>query len=234
MAQSAAIINDDESDQYTWRLQIEEAGYLPYVVQRPSGRGFETVEELAQEVESHARFAVFDHRLSPKGFAQFTGAQVVATLYDRKQTAPLLVSGFEKMDAETTIRMYRQKVPVLISSGEFSRDDPETIRACFDTCGRELWQGEVPLTRRTLRTIVQIEERTFDSGIEVVDAFVPGWNTEDRVRFPLNLIDPTMRSRAQPGQRFFAWVNTGAERDEDLFFSDFEITPDPDPNDGLS
>jgi hypothetical protein len=33
---------------------------------------------------------------------------------------------------------------------------------------------------------------------------------------------------------FFAMVNTGAARDEDLFLSDFELAPEPDPNDGLA
>jgi hypothetical protein len=227
---SAAIINDDESYQDMWRMQVEEAGYHAYIVRRP-GRAFVSIEELATEVERHARFAVFDHRLAPRDFAQFSGAAIVAALYDRRTTAPLLVSGYEKQDADTSIRLHRQKVPVLLSSGEFR--DPETIRTCFDISASEVWERQLPLTRRTLRTIVAIEYCTSESGIAVVDAFVPGWNTEDRVRFPVDLIGPSIRDRAKPGQRFFALVNTGAQRDEDLYFSDFELAPEPDSNDGL-
>lgn len=228
----AAIINDDENAQDIWRLHVEEAGYDAYIVKRPRGRAFASIDELAAEVEKHARFAVFDHRLAPRDFAQFSGAAIVAALYDRRTTAPLLVSTYERQDADTTIRLHRRKVPVLLSNSEFG-NDPETIRACFDLCASEIWKQQLPLARRTLRTIVAIEYRTSEADLDVVDALVPGWNTEDRVRFPVDLIAPSIRHRAQVGQRFFALVNTGAQRDEDLFFSDFELAPEPDPNDGL-
>ena len=126
---SVAIVNDDERDRDVWSCQVAEAGYEPYIVRRPGNHSFSSVEEMANEVEQHASFAVIDHRLSPKGLAQFTGAETVAALYDRHRIAPLLVTTWEKQDSDTTIRLYRKKVPVLLSAQDF--DDPETIRECF-------------------------------------------------------------------------------------------------------
>jgi len=227
---SVAIVNDDEVYQDSWSLQVAEAGYEPYIVRRPVNRPFYSVEELADEVERHALFAVFDHRLAPRNFAQFTGAATIAALYDRHRTAPLLVTTWERQDAETTIRLHRKKVPVLLSAQDF--DDPGVIRDCLTACAREVRDRQVPSERRPWRTAVQIEDR--DDRIGVVDALIPGWNPEAKVTFPLDLIAPELRDLAVPGQVFFALVNTGAERDEDLFFSDFELAPEPDPNDGLA
>jgi hypothetical protein len=227
---SVAIVNDDEIYQDSWGLQVAEAGYEPYIVRRPAHRRFLSVDELVNEVEQHAAFAVFDHRLAPKDFAQFTGAAAIAALYDRHQTAPLLVTTWEKQDAETTIRLHRKKVPVLLSAQDF--DDPEMIRQSLAACAKEVRDYQVPLERRAWRTAVKIEDR--DDRIGVVDALVPGWNPEVKVTFPLELIDPKLRHCAVPSTVFFALVNTGAERDEDLFFSDFELAPEPDPDDGLA
>jgi hypothetical protein len=226
----AAIINDDERDQDMWSLQVEEAGYEPYVVRRPQGHAFGSVDELALVVESNAKFAVFDHRLAQGDMAQFTGAEIVAALYDRHQTAPLLVTTYDRIDKDTTIRLHRRKVPILLSSENF--DDPETIRECFRICGQEVWDGVLSLQRRPWRTIIQIEEVDFK--IKTVDALVPGWNPDVKVRFPLDLIDRYLHDRVESGRHFFARVNTCAEREEDLFFYDFELAPEVDPNDGLA
>lgn len=229
---SVAIVNDDERDRDVWRYQVAEAGYEPYIVQRPGNRPFHSIDEMAHEVEQHAALAVFDHRLQPKGLATFTGAAMVAALYDRHRIASLLVTTYEKQDADSAIRLYRKKIPVLLSAQDF--DDPETIRECFTASAREVRDGQVPSERRAWRTAVQIEDRDDGSRIKVVDALIPGWNPEAKVTFPLDLISPELRDSAQPGRVFFALVNTGAERDEDLFFSDFELAPEPDPNDGLA
>jgi hypothetical protein len=121
-------------------------------------------------------------------------------------------------------------VPILLSSENF--DDPETIRECFRICGQEVWDGVLSLQRRPWRTIIQIEEVDFK--IKTVDALVPGWNPDVKVRFPLDLIDRYLHDRVESGRHFFARVNTCAEREEDLFFYDFELAPEVDPNDGLA
>ena len=38
----------------------------------------------------------------------------------------------------------------------------------------------------------------------------------------------------KPNIRLFAYVNTGAEKSDDLYFEKFELAPEPDEDDGLA
>ena len=77
--------------------------------------------------------------------------------------------------------------------------------------------------RRMWRTAVQIEKRN-DS---LVDVLIPGWNPNTKVTLPVEYIEPGLRDLAVPGRVFFALVNIGAARSEDLVFGDFELAPEP-------
>jgi hypothetical protein len=229
---SVAIVNDDASYRDIWSLQVVEAGYQPYVVEPPKGRSFTSLPQLLKEVEHNARFAVIDHRLASRNFAQFTGAAAAAALYDRHKTAPVLVTTFEQIDADTTIRLYRSKVPVLVSAADFGISD--SIDRWFAASAEETLDRRLPPERRPWRTIVQVEAISNEAGKNVVDAIVPGWNPDIRVRFPVELVRSSLRRYAKTGVAFFAMVNTGAYRQEDLFFTDFELAPEADVEDGLS
>ena len=63
---------------------------------------------------------------------------------------------------------------------------------------------------RTLLRIVGIEK---ESGQEVIDAIIPGWNPHIAVRFPARLLPKSIRkSHMKMGARLFAKVNIGAEK----------------------
>ena len=227
-----AIINDDPSDRDVWSMQIEEAGFTPLVIEQPVGRAFESVHELIEQVEGRASWAVCDHRLSPRGMAQFTGAEAVASLNERRKTPALLVTTWNKIDVDVSIRRYRTHVPILLSADEFQ--DPDIIRQQLKACSDEVIAGVVPAHRVALRTLLRIEELSTESGVDVVDAVIPGWNPNTKVRFPLELIDEALRHHASQGSYFVALVNRGAQSEEELFLERFELAPEIDTNDGLS
>jgi CheY-like chemotaxis protein len=227
-----AIINDDPSDRDIWSLQIEEAGFRPVVIEQPAGRAFASVAELLAQIEGHARWAVCDHRLSRGGLAQFYGAEAVAQLNQRRQTPALLVTTWSKIDVDVSIRRYRSNVPILLSADEFQ--DPVIIRAQLKACSEEVIDGRIPAHRVARKSLVHVETRTTESGIEVVDAVIPGWNPNTKVRFPLALVEPALWEQVRDGAYFLAYVNRGAEKEEDLFLERFEIAPEVDPNDGLA
>jgi CheY-like chemotaxis protein len=232
LPKQVAIINDDPSERDVWSLQIEEAGYQPLVIQQPTGGSFDTVQELLALVEGHAKWAVCDHRLSPRGMAQFVGAEAVATLNQRRQTPALLVTTWSKIDVDVSIRLYRSNVPVMLSADEFQ--DPVIIQSQLNACFREVVERQVPPHRIARKTLVRIETRTSETGVEVVDAVIPGWNPNTKIRFPLALIDERLRDHVRGGAFFSAYVNRGAEREEDLFLERFELAPEVNPNDGLA
>lgn len=231
-SQQVAIINDDPSDRVVWSLQIEEAGYQPLVIEQPSGGSFDAVQQLLDEVEGRAKWAVCDHRLSPRGMAQFVGAEAVAAFNRNRQTPALLVTTWSKIDVDVSIRQYRRHVPVMLDADEFQ--DPGIIRSQLDACFREVVEGQVPPHRIPRKTLVRIEATARETNLEVVDAVIPGWNPNTKIRFPLVLIGKHLHEYVCPGAFFSAYVNRGAEREEDLFLESFELAPEANPNDGLA
>jgi len=227
-----AIINDDPAERDIWSLQIEEAGYQPLVIQQPTGGFFANVQQLVAEVEGQAKWAVCDHRLSPRGMAQFVGAEAVAALNQRRHTPALLVTTWSKIDVDVSIRLYRSNVPIMLSADEFQ--DPGNIQFQLNACFREVVERQVPLHRVARKTLVRIETRTTETNVEVVDAVIPGWNPNTKIRFPLALIEDRLHEHVRDGAFFSAYVNRGAEREEDLFLERFELAPEVNPNDGLA
>ena len=69
------------------------------------------------------------------------------------------------------------------------------------------------------RTLIRIDSVTKD----IVTAFIPGWNAgKEAVSFSLLLIPDILRHHVKPNEYFMAQVNIGAEKMEDLRYSDFE------------
>jgi hypothetical protein len=107
--------------------------------------------------------------------------------------------------------------------------DPKTIRAGLQNCVREI-RGFVPSERKPHRALVRIDELDGNR----VTAFVPQWNPLQAVYFLDSLIPEHLRNDLVAGRHFTAMVNIGAKDADELFFEDFVLAPEPDPNDGLS
>ena len=82
--------------------------------------------------------------------------------------------------------------------------------------------------------LIRITHVTSESGEQVVDVIVPGWNPWRAVRLPVSLIPDDLHSKVEPEAAFFAKVNIGTEKAEDLYFKEFELAEEPDPDDGLA
>jgi CheY-like chemotaxis protein len=219
-----AVVDDDPSQADVMGELIRDAGYEPIIL----GPRFERVEDLVGKVRESADAAICDHRLRPRGYARFDGAEAVASLVDMRIPS-LLVTQYFDIDADVSIRLWRHRVPVLLSRDDA---DPDRIVQGFGDCVREI-RGEHLLGRRPWRTLIQVDEVADESGERVVDAHIPSWNPHQAVRFPAALIPPPLQAHLAPGAFFFARVNIGAERAADLYFSDFESAPDPEPEDVL-
>lgn len=223
--QRIAIVDDDKDavDVAIW--QVEDAGFEAFVVEK----SFQEVNDLALYIMENAQGALCDHRLAQYALAPFPGSKLVAALYDKKIPS-ILITQYVETDTAVSIRMYRQKIPVLLSRDEANAS---TIKKGIEDCVSEL-NGRVPSTRRAHRTLLNIIDITHDSEKEVVDVIVPGWNPHRAVRFPTLLIPEELHAVLKPDGWLFARINTGAEKAEDLFFDQFEIAPELDDDDGLA
>ncbi|QLE59519.1 hypothetical protein FD725_24735 [Nostoc sp. TCL26-01] len=222
-----AIIDDDKDLAELTALQVDAAGYEPYLLE--DDRHFYQVSDLVSLIKENTQCAVCDHRLMKSGFANFYGAELVANLYDLKFPS-LLITQYTEMDTSFSIRKWRHKIPVLLSR---DKADASSIAKGIEDCNLEL-SGKIPSTRKPRRTIVRITNIDEESHERVIDAFVPSWNPYKAVRFPASLIPENIRVVLKPNIRLFAHVNTGAEKSDDLYFEKFELASEPDEDDGLA
>ncbi len=223
--QRIAIVDNESTDAQIPEWEVEAAGFEPIIV----NRSFKKIEELAAYIKAEAQGALCAHRLASYGLAHFYGAKLVASLYDLKIPA-VLITQYADIDNDVSIRKWRDKIPVLLNRNEA---DADTIRRGIAKCASEL-EGNVPYTRRPHRVLLRITNITYESNEQVVDAIIPSWNPHWAVRFPVSLIPPDLHGMLAIDIAFFAQVNIGAEKSDDLYFREFELAPEPDDDDGLA
>jgi hypothetical protein len=222
------IIIDDEKDfAETVAWAVEDAGYEPFLIVEGS---FQKVDDLVSQLPEDTYGVLCDHRLGRSGLASFYGSDLVAALYDRKIPA-LLDTQFYDMDSDVSIRRWRHKIPVLLNKGDIVAF---TIEQGLKICLSEL-NGNVSSDRKSYRNIVRLVDVAQGSGEEVVDVIIPSWNPLKAVRLPLSLIrEWILDFQPRLDTRLIANVNSGAENPEDLYFTNFEIAPEPEQIDGIS
>ena len=206
----------------------EEANLLPSIISEDDG-SFGSTEKLLERVRANSCAAVIcDHRLSQTGFARFTGAEFVASLF-RERIPAVLLSTFSSIDSETSIKLHKAQIPSLLTRSALG---PDELVAALRRCESEL-AGNVPPERQLWRTLVRIEGISEESDIPVADAIVHTWDPDDAIRFPLDLIEDTSIRKAVAETnrlplRLFAMVNVGCRDESDLFLKAFEWAPEPD------
>jgi len=80
-------------------------------------------------------------------------------------------------------------------------------------------------SRKPWRTLIRIEK--VDSERAMAYIVIPGWNPNEIVSLPLVMFPEVQRKEVVAGARFFVKVNTGADHQDELYFSDFELIEKP-------
>jgi hypothetical protein len=218
-----AIVDDDSNALKVTAVVVQQAKFIPV----PLNRSFESVAELVRTLLAEADAAIVDHRLTFSQLNPFTGAEVVADLFNKSWPAVLTTQYYDQ-EADVSIREYRASVPVVLPYDDV---DAPTVIEAFRLVKEEL-AGQVPLSRKPRRVQLRIVRERSESQVKLLDVIIPAWNPRHVVSFPLSLVGSTI-SQVHEGDWLEAGVNIGAENAEDLFFVDFAPSPEPDPNDGL-
>jgi len=219
-----AIVDDDPENAETYSINVEHGGGKAITFTENLG----DLEPLLQEVEAKANGVLCDHRLGHRTLATFTGARAVAEWFKHKFPA-ILVSSYVNLDMHTTIREWRRYIPVVIDKDAITK---EAIIKGFADCKQEL-ASNLPTYRKPRRAIVMVVDSGEYAGAEYIDAIVAQWSRMP-VRFPKSLLGQLESHSIEMGMRFIADVNIGARSAEELFFENFELAPEPDPNNGLA
>jgi hypothetical protein len=223
-----AIIDDDIQSRNNLAFIVDDAGYEPEII---TGKYGNDKKKLIDEIQSKNIFGVIsDHRLSPGHLASFYGSELLASLYDLKVPS-ILITQFLDMDADVSIRKYRNKLPAVIGRGN---QTPEIFDNLINLSYEEILNGP-SATRKPHRALIRIEDFKNEDGEEVVDGIITNWNSNIAVRFPLELIPNNIRTKIHNTDicRLMAFVNTGASESKDLFITDIHLAPDIEDSDGL-
>ena len=222
-----AVIDDILGQAETTAGVAEEAKLVPSIISEAHG-AFKNTQQLLRLVQENDCAAVIaDHRLSQTGFASFTGAEFVASLYDRGMPAVLL-STFSAIDGDTSIKLFRARIPSLLPRSALG---PREIMVELKRSENEL-AGHTSAERRAWRTLVRIEGISKEGEIPVADAIVHTWRPDLAIRYPLDLIEESsikqhLTSNSSWPVRLFAEVNVGCHDANDLFLRSFEWAPEP-------
>ena len=222
-----AVVDDIVEQAETIAGIAEEARLAPAIISETDGV-FQYTNQLLQLVQDNNCSAVIcDHRLSQRGFASFTGAEFVATLYDRGMPAVLL-STFTAIDGDTSIKLHRARIPSLIPRSDL---DPRRIMYGLQLSESEL-AGHTAPERKPWRTLVRIESIYREGETPVAEAILHTWRPDLAIRYPVELIeDSSIRQYLLDNDswpvRLFAEVNVGCDDANDLFLRSFEWAPEP-------
>lgn len=216
------VIDDNADARDAMAECVIDASLEPIIVNNRLPSMNEFIQKLINNSDAAA---IFDHRLMPGNYAGFTGAEAVASLYQRCFPA-LLVTKWSSADIDN-IRRFRRFIPALIPSGGI---EEETITNGLQQCLNE-FEGHFTPERKPWRTLVRIEEDLSpESKMPLVYAVISAWNPNQVIRFPLELIDRKYHKFVNAGVRFFAQINIGAKHQDDLFFEKFELAEKPQGN----
>jgi hypothetical protein len=207
------IIDDKPDARRIMAMTVDEANLEPVI---ESGQ-LPPLPQFVTAAIGKADAAICDYKLSLGTYAQFNGAEAVAMFYEHNWPA-LLCTTWGKADIDA-MRVYRRKIPILISTDDLN---PDTIAIGFEYCIRE-FKGDFSPSRRPWRTLVRVEDVDEHSKPSMLYIVLPSWYSSDKIRLQLDLIPSSLRRRVKPGVKFHAQVNKGAEDQDDLYFDNFEF-----------
>jgi hypothetical protein len=205
------IVDDELEARESYEYAVADADLEAVSMEGPLPNLLTFVEDLPQKADA----VLCDHHLSVKNYANFTGAALVASCYDRRFPA-VLCTDWEDAQIDL-IRPYRPRIPALIRPHDLT---PESLTAGLEIFLKEI-NGEWTQERKPWRTQILVVDE--DGGNR--DPFyveIPGWSSDEVVRLTKNVVGLEVREHLRTGQRFHAKVNIGADRQEELFFLDWE------------
>jgi CheY-like chemotaxis protein len=218
-----AILEDDPTNRERLAEKIHDCGGVPLPVAGPAP----ALSQLKRYCAANRiNLLVCDHHLSDRNYASYFGAQAVAQSY-RNGVGGILVTAFERDDAEVLLRRDRRFIPALLHSP--SEVTSAKLQAALIQAEQEVLYKKPVQARVGHRTIMSVQaiEARGSAKDKVVKVFMSQWSNEQAVVFPLDEIPSKFHSEVKPGRLLIAEVNIEAGRQEDLFFTKFEL---PDKN----
>ena len=203
------IVDDDPEARVGYGYPVEDLGLEPVMAEGP----FDTAESFVTEVKRSADAVVCDYYLKKQDYAKCDGDVLVAECY--KAGIPGMLCTTLPNVNRTIRRDCLRYIPALL---ETNSPEPGALTKAWSDGLCEIG-GTFHPTRRPWRTLVRVDEVT-DGGY--LYAIVPAWSPQKKIRLHEDSLPEEILDLVEPGKRFHAQVNIGAESHEDLFFDDWE------------
>ncbi|HHX8313858.1 TPA: hypothetical protein ACVOYK_002212 [Vibrio diabolicus] len=215
-----AIVDDDRDSRESLGFLVDDAGFDPVLIEGCFGN---KKQKLIDKIQEHDVYGVIsDHRLTHGKLANFLGSELLANLYD--QSIPsILITQFLDVDADTSIRRHRDKLPAVIGRGN---QDPDLLIKLLEFSKNELLIGR-SVTRKPHRAIIRIDDLRSHQEDGTIEGIVINWNANVKIRFPSDIIPSDILNELSHTEinRIMAFVNTGAESSEEIFITDIHLAP---------
>ncbi|RPF25998.1 hypothetical protein [Georgenia muralis] len=208
--EKVVIVDDDPNVRRAYALTVEDASLQAVQVDGP----IDSLQGFVAGLEMKRAGAVCDFELGARNFAHFTGAELVSEWY-KSGVPAVLCTRFEKAQLDR-IRPYREWIPCLLTPSELN---PDSLMESLKVVAREI-AGHYRQSRTAYRTLIRVVE--IDPGDAGAFLFeMPGWSTDIILRFRLADLPRDLRGQIAPGFCTHVRANLGAEKFEDLYFTDW-------------
>ncbi|HHF2851174.1 TPA: hypothetical protein ACPJZ8_000332 [Vibrio diabolicus] len=214
------IVDDDFDSRESLAILAEDAGFEPEII---TGRYGNNKEKLIEDILCFGPDGVIsDHRLQNGQMASFFGADLLASLYD-KSIPSVLITQFYDEDADSSIRLFRDKIPAVIGRGS---QTPELFNDLLTFSEKELTASK-DVTRKPHRALIRLEDFKTYMNEDLVEGIVTNWRADTGIRFPTKLIpeDVQEKLKSQEIAHISAFVNIGAIDPRDIFITDIHSMP---------
>jgi hypothetical protein len=205
-----AIVDDEEEGRESSSYPIEELSLTAVQEVGP----LPVLPDYLDQLKERADGVLCDHHLRITPYAKFNGAELAALSYQWHFPA-ILCTKWDTASVDE-MRRWRRFIPALLNPKELN---PESIVRSLETCVAE-FRGIYSEPRREWRALIRIEDR--DEGRSFLFIEIPSWDTKDIVKIPFDVLPEALLPDAIPGKRMHAFTNLGAERQEELYFENWE------------
>jgi len=204
------VVDDEPAARDSFSYIVEDMGIEPVCQNEP----LIDLSSFVVLVRKKADAVLSDYRLTPGNYAGFQGDALVATCY--KDGVPaILCSSLSDIDTLVNRRLIRY-IPALLRT---SNPEPEQLAKALECCISEI-DGHLSARRKPRRALIRVVDLDKERGIFYV--VLPGWNTRKKICVTFEAVPSEIEGLLEPGRRFHAQVNLGAEHYGELYFDEWE------------
>ncbi len=202
------IVDDEPLAREAFTLVIEDMELTPKEIDRFPGPDIQSFVTTIQPNDA----ILCDYHLKKRSYAPCNGDEILRQCY-RAGVPGVLVTSIDPVPIRRDCLRF---IPRVLRTTVL---DPSSLKHALEQSGQEL-AGNIQSSRKPWRTLVRVDD--VDEDHECFYAVVPAWSVRIRVPIYIDYLPANVAKLVEPGRRFHALVNTGAEEARDLYFDEWE------------